>query len=64
MKKFVFPFLITALIFVVSIETSNGQIINGAFKRTDPYQKKPMIIPMVREADVFWSQMIWRIMLK
>jgi gliding motility associated protien GldN len=61
MKKFVFPFLITALIFVVSFETSNGQIINGAFKRTDPYQKKPMIIPMVREADVFWSQMIWRI---
>ncbi|HNX79504.1 MAG TPA: gliding motility protein GldN [Prolixibacteraceae bacterium] len=61
MKKFVFSFLITALVFVVWSKNSDGQIINGAYKRTDTYQKKPMIIPMVREADVFWSQMIWRI---
>jgi gliding motility associated protien GldN len=40
---------------------TRAQIINGAFKRTDPSQKKPMAIPIVREADVFWSQMIWRI---
>jgi gliding motility associated protien GldN len=40
---------------------AGAQIINGAFKRQDVYQKKPMPIPMVREADVLWSQMIWRI---
>jgi len=61
MKKFVFSFLISVLVSLVWSTNSDGQIINGAFKRTDPFQKKPMIIPMVREADVFWSQMIWRI---
>lgn len=50
-------------VFVVSLfnNQTEAQIINGAFKRSDPYQKKPMVIPMVREADVYWSQMIWRI---
>lgn len=41
--------------------TVDAQIINGAFKRQDVYQKKPMPIPWVREADVLWSQMLWRI---
>lgn len=61
MKKYVFSFLIA--VFLVSLFTnqSEAQIINGAYKRTDPYQKKPLVIPMVREADVYWSQMIWRI---
>jgi gliding motility associated protien GldN len=40
---------------------SNAQIVNGAFKRTDIIQKKPMPLPSVREADVFWSRKIWRI---
>ncbi|HNQ36391.1 MAG TPA: gliding motility protein GldN [Prolixibacteraceae bacterium] len=40
---------------------AEAQIINGAFKRQDVFQKKPMPVPMVREADVFWSQMVWRI---
>jgi gliding motility associated protien GldN len=61
MKKIVFSFLIASLLISVLSVRSDAQIINGAFKRTDPYQKKPMVIPMVREADVFWSQMIWRI---
>ena len=61
MKKIVFSFLIVSVCISVLCNSSNAQIINGAFKRTDPAQKKPMIIPMVREADVFWSQMIWRI---
>jgi gliding motility associated protien GldN len=61
MKKIIFSFLIALLFVSVLSKPSEGQIINGAFKRTDPYQKKPMVIPMVREADVFWSQMIWRI---
>ncbi len=46
---------------MVPAQPADAQIINGAFKRQDVYQKKPVPIPMVREADVFWSQMIWRI---
>jgi gliding motility associated protien GldN len=61
MKKIFFSFLIVLLFVSVLSNPSEAQIINGAFKRTDPYQKKPMVIPVVREADVFWSQMIWRI---
>jgi gliding motility associated protien GldN len=61
MKKIVFSFLIASVFISVLPVQSDAQIINGAYKRTDPYQKKPMVIPMVREADVFWSQMIWRI---
>jgi gliding motility associated protien GldN len=61
MKKFVFSFLVACLVFSVFSKNTDGQIINGAYKRVDTYQKKPMIVPMVREADVFWSQMIWRI---
>ena len=40
---------------------TNAQIINGAYKRSDIIQKKPMPLPSVRESDVFWSQQIWRI---
>jgi gliding motility associated protien GldN len=61
MKKIVFSILIASVFISVLNEQSDAQIINGAYKRADPYQKKPMVIPMVREADVFWSQMIWRI---
>lgn len=40
---------------------SDAQIVNSAYKITDVYQKKPMPLPAVREADVFWSKKIWRI---
>lgn len=52
----VFVFLLTG----AGLKT-NAQIINGAYKRSDIMQKKPMPLPSVREADVFWSQKIWRI---
>lgn len=39
----------------------NAQLINGAYQSTDVSQKKPMPLPTVREADVFWSKKIWRI---
>jgi gliding motility associated protien GldN len=61
MKKLILYFGIVAFLFAgTSIETS-GQVINGAYKRTDIIQKKPMPLPMPREADIFWSQQIWRI---
>jgi len=61
MKKAFFSFLCAALIGIFLAGNAEAQIINGAFKRQDVYQKKPMPIPMVREADVFWSQMVWRV---
>ncbi len=60
MKKSLFSFLLVAICIVMA-STAKAQIINGAYKRQDVLQKRPMVIPMVREADVFWSQMIWRI---
>ncbi len=50
------------LVFTISLaKQSNAQIVNGAYKITDVYQKKPMPLPGVREADVFWSKKVWRI---
>jgi hypothetical protein len=36
-------------------------LINGAYQSTDVSQKRPMPLPSVREADVFWSKKVWRI---
>ena len=54
---------IGAVIFFLAIagQMANAQIINGAYQTNDVYQKKPMPLPSVREADVFWSKTIWRI---
>lgn len=54
---------ISILIFVFSFvgKSADAQIINGAYQKSDMYQKKPMPLPTVREADVFWSKQIWRI---
>lgn len=62
MKKIIL-FSSIALLFIsaICVQNANAQIINGAYQRQDTYQKKPMPIPMVREADVFWSKMVWRI---
>jgi len=49
------------LVSAIGAGTAKSQIINGAYKRTDTFQKKPMPLPSVREADVFWSKMVWRI---
>ena len=51
------------LVFVLSFfgKQTDAQIINGAYQRTDMSQKRPMPLPTVREADVFWSKQVWRI---
>ncbi len=51
------------IIFVLTLvgKQTDAQIVNGAYKRNDIYQKKPMPLPVPREADVFWSKRIWRI---
>lgn len=52
-----------AILFAVALtgKSSEAQIVNGAYTQNGVYQKKPMPLPTVREADVFWSKTIWRI---
>ncbi|MGM0619650.1 MAG: gliding motility protein GldN [Bacteroidota bacterium] len=54
---------IGALIFtlVFTGNTINAQIINGAYNTNDISEKRAMPLPSVREADVFWSKTIWRV---
>lgn len=51
------------LVFALTLmgKSADAQIINGAYQKSDMLQKKPMPLPTVREADVFWSKQIWRI---
>lgn len=61
MKKLIIYLGIVALIVSLGNKRSEAQIVNGAFKQSDIYEKKPMPLVTVREADVFWSKKIWRI---
>jgi gliding motility associated protien GldN len=61
MKQLVAYLGIAAFLLVLNVKPGSAQIINGAYKRTDIVQKKPMPLPSVREADVFWSRKVWRI---
>jgi gliding motility associated protien GldN len=61
MKKLIAYFGVVLFLLVIVGKHSDAQVVNGAFKKTDIIQKKPMPLPAVREADVFWSKKIWRI---
>jgi gliding motility associated protien GldN len=61
MKKLVVYLGILVFTLALAEKQSNAQIVNGAYKRGDVYQKRPMSLPEVREADVFWSKKVWRI---
>lgn len=61
MKKLVVYIGVVLFMLTLAGKHTNAQIVNGAFKRNDVYQKKPMPLPTVREADVFWSKKVWRI---
>lgn len=61
MKKLVLYVGVIVFLLIGAGKQSDAQIVNGAFKRTDIMQKKPMPLPVPREADVFWSKKIWRI---
>jgi gliding motility associated protien GldN len=61
MKKLVAYLGIFVFLLILAGKHSDAQIVNGAYKRTDIIQKKPMPLPSVRESDVFWSKKIWRI---
>lgn len=59
-RTLLFLGLLIFLLGETSIETK-AQIIDGAYKRNDIYKRKPTPLPYVREADVMWSKMVWRI---
>lgn len=61
MKKLMIYLGIVALVFSIGNKKAEAQIVNGAYKQNDIYEKKPMPLVSVREADVFWSKKIWRI---
>lgn len=62
MKKAFVLFLFISISSVLGTTLVNAQIVNGAFKRQDTYQRKPLPLPIAREADIFWSKKIWRVL--
>lgn len=61
MRKLVIYIGIVSMMMCFAQKRTNAQIVNGAYKQNDIYAKKPMPLVSVREADVFWSKTIWRI---
>lgn len=61
MKKIIVLISFFSLIICAAPGRVNAQIIDGAYKRSDVADRKPMVLPTPREADIFWSKMIWRI---
>lgn len=61
MKKILVFIGIMALLVVATKQEAKAQIIDGAYKRTDVYNRKPTPLPFVREADVMWRKKVWRI---
>ncbi|BBE17607.1 hypothetical protein AQPE_1764 [Aquipluma nitroreducens] len=61
MKKILVFIGVLALLFGATQQETKAQIIDGAYKRTDVYNRKPTPLPYVREADVMWRKKVWRI---
>ena len=61
MRKFLLFFGILALLFGATKQEAKAQIVDGAYKRTDVYDRKPTPLPYIREADVMWRKKVWRI---
>lgn len=61
MKKFFVAIGIACCAVSFSAKDTQAQIIDGAFKRTNIENKKPMAFAPIREADVMWSKKIWRL---
>ena len=61
MRNLIIYFGIAAMLMAGSAYQVDAQITNSAYQMNDISQKRPMPLPSVREADVFWSKKIWRI---
>jgi gliding motility associated protien GldN len=61
MKKILVFIGVLALLFGATQQETKAQIVDGAYKRTDVYNRKPTPLPYIREADVMWRKKVWRI---
>jgi len=61
MKKILLIIGVLALVFGATQQEAKAQIIDGAYKRADVYNRKPTPLPYIREADVMWRKKVWRI---
>ena len=61
MRKLLIYIGMAIFIFGMGQKDASAQIVNGAYKQVDIYNKRPAPLPCVREADVFWSKTIWRV---
>lgn len=61
MRRLIVCLGIIVFVLILAGKHTDAQIVNSAFDRNDIFQKKPMPLPTVREADVFWSKKVWRV---
>lgn len=61
MRKLVSYIGIALFALILGQKQSDAQVVNGAYDKVDIYEKKPMPLVTVREADVFWSTKLWRV---
>lgn len=61
MKKLVVYIGVVLFFLAFEGKQAGAQIVNSAYKSNDMSEKKPMPLPSAREADVFWSKKLWRI---
>ncbi len=61
MKKILLFIGVLALVLGATQQEAKAQIIDGAYKRADVYNRKPTPLPYIREADVMWRKKVWRI---
>ena len=61
MKKILLFIGVLTLVFGATQQEAKAQIIDGAYKRADVYNRKPTPLPYIREADVMWRKKVWRI---
>lgn len=61
MRKILLFIGVVTLLIGVNKQEAKAQIVDGAYSRTDIYNRKPTPLPYVREADVMWRKKVWRI---
>jgi gliding motility associated protien GldN len=61
MRKFIVFFGVLALLIGATKQETKAQIVNAAYSRDDLKHRKPTPLPFIREADVMWSKVVWRI---
>lgn len=61
MRKLFIYLGIALFIANISPKQVDAQTLNGAYKKNDIINKKPVPLPVVREADVLWSKTLWRV---